>query len=154
MGSSSLRYYMSVVDAYQLRVTLHPVSGDPRRCEVHITADMRQGVKKNARVGMLLGGITGGVGASIGIMTSLVAGIGVAAVPVGAGVLALMGGGMIGVYRWSFQWGLKRARRELEHLLDSVGAHARSQDVFGVPAPTAQGLPARRPLGEGRTPDR
>src|SRR5690606_38012443 len=31
-GYSSLRYYLSVIDAYQLRVTLHPVPGDPNRC--------------------------------------------------------------------------------------------------------------------------
>lgn len=135
---SSLRYYMSVVDAYQLRITLHPVAGDPHRSEVRVTADLRPGLRKNAKIGGLLGGGMGAVGAAVGIGVSLGTGLGLAAIPIGVGALGAVGAAMVAVYRGSFRWGLGRARRELEHLLEAVGAHARSQEVFGVPPDRAR----------------
>lgn len=132
---SALRYYLSIVDAYQVRATLHPVAGDPRRCEVRVTADLRDGIRKNARIGMWLGGGLGASGAAIGLGASIAAGGGLLAVPIALGALAVVGGGMLGVMRVSFRWGLKRARQELEHLLDAVSAHTRVREVFGAPAP-------------------
>jgi predicted Ser/Thr protein kinase len=139
---SSLRYYLSVVDAYQLRATLHPVAGDPRKCEVRVTADLRPGLRKNARIGLGLGAGLGSAGAAVGIGAALAAGLGAASLPIALAALVVVGGGMVGLMRVSFRWGLTRARRELEHLLDAVGAHARSQDVFGAPpSGTRKALP-------------
>jgi hypothetical protein len=142
---ASLRYYLSVVDAYQLRVTLHPVSGDPRRCEVVVTADMRGGIRKNARIGFGVGAGMGFVGAALGTGLSIAAGAAAAVViPVGALALGVVGGGMLGLFRVTYRWGVRRARQEIEHLLDAVGASARSQDVFGAPPPVPQAPPRRR----------
>ncbi len=144
----SLRYYLSVIDAYQLRVTLHPLATDPRRCEVTITTDLRNGVKKNAKLGLGLGLGLGGGGAAIGIVAAAVKGALLLAAPIGVGIFAVMGGLMVGAYRWSFQWGMKRARKELEHLLDALQASLRSQDVFGAPSPLPS-APPRRPDDPG-----
>jgi hypothetical protein len=132
---ASLRYYLSVVDAYQLRVTLHPAAGDPRRCEIVVTADMRSGIRKNARIGFGFGAGMGLAGAGVGAGLSIAAGAAAAVViPIAAAALGLAGGGMLGLFRVTYRWGVRRARRELEHLLDAVGANARSQDVFGLQA--------------------
>ena len=133
-GYSSLRYYLSVIDAYQLRVTLHPVPGDPNRCDVRITVDVRQGLKKNAQIGLGLGGGMGGIGAALGGTAAGIGGLGMAAIPVGLGILGVLGGGMIAIFRVAYRWGLKRARNELEHLLDAVVGHTRSREVFGPPS--------------------
>jgi hypothetical protein len=142
-GLGTLRYYLAVIDAYQLRVTLHPLATDPRRCEVTITADLRNGVKKNAKAGFGLGLGMGGGGAAVGIGLSVAKGAALLAVPIGLGALLGIGGLMVGAYRWTFRWGLNRARRELEHLLDALQASLRSQDVFGAPSP----LPIAPPRG-------
>jgi hypothetical protein len=144
-GMGTLRYYLSVIDAYQLRVTLHPLATDPRRCEVTITVDLRSGVKKNAKLGMGLGLGLGGGSAVIGLVATAAKGALLLAAPIGLGIFAAMGGLMVGAYRWSFQWGLKRARLELEHMLDALQASLRSQDVFGAPSPL--------PLPPSRGPD-
>jgi len=135
-GLTSLRYYLTVIDAYQLRVTLHPRSGDPRQCDVTITADLRNGVKKNAKYGIGMGLGLGGGGAALGIGLSAAKGALLLAAPIGIGAFVVMGGLMVGAYRWTFRWGLTRARKELEAMLDALQASVRSQDVFGAPPPT------------------
>lgn len=135
-GLTSLRYYLTVIDAYQLRVTLHPRSGDPRQCDVTITADLRSGVKKNAKYGLWMGLGMGGGGAATGIALSAAKGALLLAAPIGIGAFAVVGGLMVAGYRWTFRWGLKRARQELEHMLEALQASVRSQDVFGAPPPT------------------
>ncbi|HPF61324.1 MAG TPA: serine/threonine-protein kinase [Gemmatimonadales bacterium] len=135
-GLSTLRYYLTVIDAYLLRVTLHPISGDPRRCELVITTDLRPGMNKNAKVGFGIGAAMGGGGAAVGIALAAAKGAALLAAPVGIGALAVVGAGMLGVYRWGYRWGLNKARKELEGLIDQVQSSARSQDVFGsVPPP-------------------
>ena len=76
----------------------------------------------------------GGGGATIGVVAAAAKGALLLAAPLGLGIFAVVGGLMVGAYRWSFRWGLNRARRELEYLLDAVQASLRSQDVFGAPA--------------------
>jgi hypothetical protein len=132
---STLRYYLTVIDAYQLRVTLHPLATDPRRCEVTITADLRSGVQKNAKLGFGMGLGLGGGGAAVGIALAAAKGALLLAAPIGIAAFLGIGGLMIGTYRWTFRWGLKRARKELEHMLDALQASVRSQDVFGAPSP-------------------
>jgi predicted Ser/Thr protein kinase len=135
-GLTSLRYYLTVIDAYQLRVTLHPRSGDPRQCDVTVTADLRSGVKKNAKYGIGMGLGLGGGGAAVGIGLSAAKGAFLLAAPIGIGAFLVVGGLMVGAYRWTFRWGLNRARKELEAMLDALQASVRSQDVFGAPPPT------------------
>ena len=102
---------------------------------------------------MWIGGGVGSVGASLGITAGIIGGLGIAALPIGLAALTVVGGGMLGIYRMTFRWGLTRARRELEHLLDAVSAHARSQDVFGVPAQSPLGrTPNRAPMLEDPDP--
>lgn len=131
-NSGSLRYYLSAIDAYQIRTTLHPVSGDPRKCEVRVTVDLRQGVRKNTRIGMMLGGGLGTLGATIGVGASVAGGLGLAAIPIGAGALGVLFGGMLGVFRVSYRWASGKTRTELEHLLESVESKIRSEEVFGA----------------------
>ena len=117
-------------------MTLHPISGDPRRCELVITTDLRPGMNKNAKVGFGIGAAMGGGGAAVGIALAAAKGAALLAAPVGIGALAVVGAGMLGVYRWGYRWGLNKARKELEGLIDQVQSSARSQDVFGsVPPP-------------------
>jgi hypothetical protein len=142
-GLGTLRYYLSVIDAYQLRVTLHPLATDPRRCEVTITTDLRSGVKKNAKLGFGLGLGLGGGGAAVGVALSAAKGALLLAAPIGLAAFVAVSALMVGTYRWTFRWGLKRARLELEHLLDALQASLRSQDVFGAPSP----LPLPPPKG-------
>lgn len=146
VGTSALgglRYYLSVIDAYQLRVTLHPLATDPRRCEVTITADLRSGVKKNAKLGFGLGLGFGGGGAAVGVALSAAKGALLLAAPIGLAAFLAVSALMVGTYRVTFRWGLKRARKELEHMLDALQASLRSQDVFGAPSP----LPIPPPRG-------
>ncbi|MDX2262356.1 MAG: serine/threonine-protein kinase [Gemmatimonadales bacterium] len=132
-GLTSLRYYLAMIDAYQLRVTLHPRSNDPRQCDVTITADLRSGVQKNAKLGFGLGLGMGGGGAALGIGLAAAKGAFMVAAPIGVGIFLGVAGLMVGMYRWTFRWGLRRARQELEAMLDALQASVRSQDVFGAP---------------------
>jgi|CXWL01.1.fsa_nt_gi hypothetical protein len=140
-GLSMLRYYLSVIDAYQLRATLHAHPTDPRRCEVTITTDLRSGVAKNAKVGFWLGAGLGGGGGAVGVGLAAAKGALLLAAPIGLAAFAVIGGAMIGLYRVSFRYGLNRARKELEAMLDAVQGSIRSQDIFGAPRPTAPLLP-------------
>ena len=133
-GISMLRYYLSVIDAYQLRVTLHPLATDPKRCEVTITADLRPGVQKNAKVGFGLAVGLGGGGGALGIGLAAAKGALLLAAPIGLAAFAAIGGAMVGIYRLSFRHYLNRSRKELAALLDAVQGSVRSQDVFGAPA--------------------
>ncbi len=132
---SSLRYYMTVIDAYLLRVTVHAVAGDPRRCEMVITADLRSGANKNAKWGFGIGIGGGAIGAAVGVLASIGQGSLLLAAPIAAGALGLVGAAAVGIYRLVYRWGIRKAREEFSHLIDAVGANARSQDVFGAPPP-------------------
>jgi hypothetical protein len=48
---------------------------------------------------------------------------------------------MVGLYRVSFRYGLNRARKELEAMLEAVQGSIRSQDIFGAPRPASPQLP-------------
>jgi hypothetical protein len=130
---SPLRYYLAGVDAYQLRATLHPISGQVDRCEVVITTDLRGGLARNARWGLGLGVATGGVGAVAGTSAMVAAGSGMLAVPIGIALLGLLGSGAVGGYRLAYRAAIKGVRTELDHLLAAVEASARTQGVFTVP---------------------
>ena len=138
---SMLRYYLSVIDAYQLRVTLHAHPTDPRRCEVTITTDLRSGVAKNAKVGFWLGAGLGGGGGAVGVGLAAAKGALLLAAPIGLAAFAVIGGAMVGLYRVSFRYGLNRARKELEAMLEAVQGSIRSQDIFGAPRPATPQLP-------------
>jgi hypothetical protein len=100
-------------------------------------------VKKNAKLGFGLGLGLGGGGAAVGVALSAAKGALLLAAPIGLAAFVAVSALMVGTYRWTFRWGLKRARLELEHLLDALQASLRSQDVFGAPSP----LPLPPPKG-------
>ncbi len=134
-GFNMLRYHLSNVGASLLRVTLHGVPGDTGKCELVVTTDLRKGIGKNARLGLWIGGVTSSLGAGAGLAASAVATHGAALVmiPVAAAILGALGLGSMGAMRLAFRHGVKKARQELEHLIDAVHGDARSQDVFGTP---------------------
>ncbi|MBA2292351.1 MAG: serine/threonine protein kinase [Gemmatimonadales bacterium] len=131
-GVNMLRYHLSSVGATLLRVTLHALPGDPRRCELVITTDVRGGIGKNAKFGFGMGAGLGSVGASIGIGIGIAEGALLFALPFSAAILALVGGLSLGGMRLAYRHAVRKARSELDGLLDAVQALARSQDVFGT----------------------
>ena len=60
------------------------------------------------------------------------------------GGAALLGAASFGLYRWAGKWGFRKAREQLEGMLNAVEAAARSQALFG-----ATPEPSRPPRGGG-----
>ncbi|HET9066316.1 MAG TPA: serine/threonine-protein kinase [Gemmatimonadales bacterium] len=132
-GTNMLRYHLSNVGASLLRVTLHSVAGHPDRTEIVVTTDLRAGIGKNAKLGFGIGLGTGSLGAALGSGAAIAGGAPLLAVPLFVGIMGALGMGAIGIMRLAYPHGVRKARRELENLIDAVHADARSQDVFGTP---------------------
>ncbi|MBL0173231.1 MAG: serine/threonine protein kinase [Gemmatimonadaceae bacterium] len=127
----------------EVRVTLAPVPGDPRACEVTMHADLRRGINANlAGYGAFAVG-SGAVGSIIGLAIGkkALALAGTALLgPVFGGALAL-GLGLIAVAGPTYRWGIGKTSQELSDALASVDSSIRSIDIFGeAPPPSSPRL--------------
>jgi predicted Ser/Thr protein kinase len=123
--------------AAQARITMTPVPGDTRSCEVTMTVDLRPGLSANLWGYGIMAGGGGGVGGLIGMAVAkkalamagaaLLGPAGAAAVLVGAGMLACTGP----LYRWE----IRSADEEMTAALAAIDVGLRAVDIFGEAAP-------------------
>ena len=127
-------YRMKQLDLTQVSIALHVLPGAPARTELVLTADLREGARKNVRashwIAGSLGSLLGGIGTPIALAKGALL---VATGFVGGGVLVALG--CYGLYRYSYRDALKESEKELLGMLRGVGTSIRSQAVFGIPAP-------------------
>ena len=130
------------VFAKELRMTIAPLPGDPRGCELSVHADLRSG----------LGANIGGYGAGIGLMSGLG---GLFSAAIGAKALALAGaalaapvlgvGTLFGLAAYAvsaplYRWEIRKTSCEIERALAAVDASIRAIDIFGeAPPPRISG---------------
>jgi hypothetical protein len=138
------RYYLAVSKVSQLKVTIHPFTGDPDSCEVVVHVDLRPGIRSAVTWAAPVIG-SGVVGGGAGAFALGVGTLGLA--PLLAVLPALGGAALLGaaslLYRLAGKWGFRKAREQLEKVLGAVETAARSQALFCVvPEPT-------RPRGSG-----
>jgi hypothetical protein len=141
---------MYQLEVFQLNLTLRPVqSAAGASCEVAVYGDLRPGLRKNlvadrwiagsiAAAGAFVGGAAGATGLALGGLAFLPA----------IGVAALLGGGSLAAYRWSYRHALRKGLEEIEGMLSALETHLRSQQLFGAPPPTPQ-TPPQRPPDDG-----
>lgn len=125
------------VYAPEVRVTLAPLPGDARACEVTMSVDLRAGLIPN-----LLGyGVIAGAGGSIGGVVSaviakkalLLAGAALAG-PVVAGAL-ILGVTTVVAAGPLYRWEIRKAAAELEEALAAIDTSMRAFDIFGENPP-------------------
>ncbi len=122
----------------EVRVTLAPVPGDSRACEVSMHIDLRAGLTANiAGYGFgtsAVSGVGGLIGTVIAKKALLMTGVALlgpafgAAAVLGVATLALAGP----IYRWE----LGKTTEELKAALAAVDASIRAFDIFGEPPRT------------------
>ena len=140
------KYYLAASKVAQLKVTLHPFTGDPDSCEVVVHVDLRPGIRSAVTWAAPVIG-SGVVGGGAGAFALGVGALGLGpllAVLPALGGAALLGAASFGFYRLAGKWGFRKAREQLEKMLGAVETAARSQELFGV-APE----PSRRHGGRG-----
>jgi len=140
------RYYLAASKITQLQVAIHPFTGDPDSCEVVVHVDLRPGVRSAVMWAAPVIG-SGVVGGGAGAFALGVAALGLGpflAVLPALGGAALLGTASFGLYRLAGKWGFRKAREQLEGMLNAVEAAARSQALFG-----ATPEPSRPPRGGG-----
>jgi hypothetical protein len=133
------KYYLAASKIDQLKVTLHPFTGDPDSCEVVVHADLRPGIRSAAAwaAPVIGSGVVGGGAGAFALGTATL-GLGplLALLPALGGA-ALLGAASFGLYRLAGKHGFRKAREQLERMLGAVEAAARSQELFGsTPEPT------------------
>ena len=134
----SFAYHAAAVDVKQLRFSLRPLGGASPACEVTVTAEMRHGVRRNWKVARAS---TGTVGVGGGL---LAAGLFANAPALGAlGLLGLGPGAVVGValggaalwgYGKLYRYSLRKLHEELQRLLGTIDATARTGNAFAPPA--------------------
>jgi hypothetical protein len=128
----------------EVRVTLAPLPGDARSCEVTMSIDLRGGIAANltgyagGSVGVSAGGAA--VGTSVAVKALGLAGVAsLGPALVGASILglgALFGAGPL--YRWE----MRKAADEMSRALAAIDVGIRSLDIFGdTPTGTNRWLP-------------
>ncbi len=142
------KYYLGSVTDRQLRVTLHPLSGDRPGCEVTVYADTRISLKKHVRWTAPVTGIgAAGGGAGGWLVGAMLGGVGM---PILAGLLGIvtLGAAMATGYGWSYRYGARQAVKQLERLLGDLDANARGRSIFGV-TEARRAPPSSRTSGDG-----
>jgi len=141
------------VYAPEVRVTLAPLPGDARGCEVTMHLDLRAGLAANfAGFGIGIGGATaagGGIGVAVGAKVLALSGAALA-LPV-AGTAALLGLGAFVCAGPVYRWEIRKTSGELERTLSAIDASIRALDIFGEAPPTGRIRPAESfmPLPDG-----
>jgi hypothetical protein len=138
MMSSDRRLLLRLeqIELFELSVTLH-ARGSTRKpaCEVVITGDLREGLRRNLFTDWFMIGGAAVLAAGATIAAERAAGwvLSSGSLPavsvVGAAVIA--GLGTAGWYRWLFRNALEETKRELSALIASVEQHVTRQTLFG-----------------------
>lgn len=134
--------------AKQVRVTLAPVPGNARACEVTMTVDLRQGYFANLVGAGLMSGIGSAGGAALGavIGKAALALSGLAILGPAVGVAAVVGVAGIAITGPMYRWEIRAAAEELDQALAAIAASMRAKDIFGD-VPPQRPLPPRDSTG-------
>ncbi|MGH7718395.1 MAG: protein kinase domain-containing protein, partial [Gemmatimonadaceae bacterium] len=150
--SMNFKHYMGALEQRQLRVTLHPLSGERAACEVTVYGDLRSTVRRHARWAVPATALGAGGGGAAGYAlgaSALALGAGLAALPAVIGAAAT-GAGTALLYGAAYRIGVRRALRQLEKLLADLDANAKGRSLFGVTAPARR--PPAVPRGDDSVP--
>jgi eukaryotic-like serine/threonine-protein kinase len=137
-SGSSLIYQSAVMDLELINVTLKARGSAERpECEVVVTADLRDGQKKNVKGSFwsilgCAGGVTGAaLPIGIKVLGTLALAVGPAAV-----IAGLTGYSVMALYRAYYQRALRKTREELEKMLLALQQSLDTQALFGeLPPP-------------------
>jgi predicted Ser/Thr protein kinase len=143
-------YRMYQLEVFQLNITLRPVQGSASgACEVTVYGDLRPGLRKNLTANKWIAGSIGAAGAFVGGAAGATGlALGALAFLPAIGAAALLGGGSLAAYRWSYRHALRKGIEEIEGMLGALETHLRSQQLFGAPPPSPP-TPPRRPPDDG-----
>jgi hypothetical protein len=136
-NTTPFAYHLTTVDIKQLQVMLRPVPGrETQACEIIASAGLVRSVRRNLKTSGWFTGILGTLGGAAGMGIGLGVGLvgGVLALPAAAGV-AVLGGATAAGYRALYRHSLRGLTAELERMLQSVDAHARTDGAFATPRP-------------------
>jgi len=138
-----LLYRLEQIELFDLHVTLHARGGGQRpQCEVVITGDLRQGLRRNLYADWaMIGGGTLIAGAGTGAIAAAMGAAALAALPGVVGGMATAAGVMVW-YRWLFRQALRHAIEELTNLLVAVDRHFAQQHLFAFSPPAEIRPPA------------
>ncbi len=142
-----LLYRLEQIELFDLHVTLQARgSGERPQCEVVITGDLRQGLRRNLYADWaMIGGGTLLAGAGTGAIAAAMGAAALAALPGVMGGMATAASVMVW-YRWLFRRALAHAIEELTALLTAIDRYFARQQVFEFdPLP-----PGDRPAGGAR----
>ncbi|GAB1344666.1 serine/threonine-protein kinase [Gemmatimonas sp.] len=131
----ALRYRLEQIELFDLNVTLHARgSAEAPACEVVVTGDLRDGLRRNVKLDLaLMGGasLLGFAGTAVGLGTLLGTSTLAAAPMVGAAGASVLAGALEGVwYRWLFRDALAKAMQELQTLLQQIERQLTAQALF------------------------
>lgn len=136
-------YHAAAMDVKHLRFVLRQIPGGDG-CELSVAVDLRRSVRRNGVVALVSGGVLGAGGGAAGIAAGLALTLGAFTVlPAVAGVAALGAAGAFG-YGSIYRYYLNKLVADLEMLLRTVDANARTGGAFSAPtasASTGSGLP-------------
>lgn len=116
----------------QVRVTLEPIAGDPRACEVTMHVDLRAGLTANL-AGYTIA--TGGASGVSGLISGLIAHkallmTGAALFGSAFGVAAVIGVGVIAMTGPIYRWEMRKATDEMSAALAAIETSIRAFDIF------------------------
>jgi eukaryotic-like serine/threonine-protein kinase len=137
-SGSSLIYQSAVMDLELINVTLKARGSAERpECEVVVTADLRDGQKKNVKGSFwsILGSAGGVTGAALPIGIKVLGTLALAVGPAAA-IAGLTGYGVMALYRAYYLRALRKTREELEKMLLALQQSLDTQALFGeLPPP-------------------
>ncbi len=125
------------VYAPEVRVTLAPVPGDPRACEVTMSVDLRPGLTPNmigyGVIASSVSGVSGLIGAVIAKKALVMAGV--ALLGPAVGVAAVLGLAALAASGPCYRWEIRKAGAEMQAALAAIETSLRSIDIFGSAPP-------------------
>ncbi len=131
------------VYAPEIRVTLAPVPGDSRACEVSMHVDLRPGMTPNLwGYGIITAGMSGFgglIGAAVAKKALLM--VGTALLGPAFGAAAVLGLAAFAFTGPCYRWELGKTTAELNAALAAVDASIRAFDIFGAAPPIATPRP-------------
>ena len=130
----------------ELRVTLAPVAGDSRACEVSMHLDLRRGLAANITGSAVLTSAVSGVGGLVSgvVAHKALATVGIALFGPVVGGVAAVGVGCLALTGVTYRWTIGKAQKELANALAAIETSMRAFDIFGegpvrAPSPKSSG---------------
>lgn len=140
-NQAPLSMFAMSLEVGQVQVALRPGPGE-RGCEVAVRVPLHRSVRRAMTSSGWFAGVVGGAGGAGGAMVAFAVGVagGLLALPA-IGAAGVMAGATALGCRASYRNSIRGMRQELERLLQSVDAHARTGTGFAIAATSANGQP-------------